>query len=234
MKQTSIFRGIVWCCVLAYSSGYTIAQTNSKTIAPQTIYNEGIELYDKQDYAAAEQSFGAAAENLPKRQEQSWAHYNRGNTFLQQQNYAQAIEAYKQALRLQPNNSDAQYNLAYAQKKLKQNQNQQKQNQNQQKQNQNQQNQNQNQQNQNQNQQNQNQNQQNQNQQNQNQNQQNQNQNQPNGSAQRVQNQAAAQRLSKQNAARILERMKQEEIGVQRKMLRQKAEKTPPTNGKDW
>lgn len=206
IKQTTIFRGMVWCCVLTCSSSYMIAQTNSKTIAPQTIYNEGIELYDKQDYTAAEQSFSAAAENLPKRQEKSWAHYNRGNTFLQQQNYAQAIEAYKQALRLQPNNSDAQYNLAYAQKKLKQNQNQQNQNQ-------------------------QNQNQQNQNQ---NQNQQNQNQNQQNGSTQRVQNQAAAQRLSKQNAARILERMKQEEIGVQRKMLRQKAEKTPPTNGKDW
>ncbi len=62
--------------------------------------------------------------------------YNRGNTLFKKNSLQEAIESYKSALRLNPDDQEAKFNLAYAQKKLKdqqqqQNQNQQQQNQDQ-------------------------------------------------------------------------------------------------------
>ena len=45
-------------------------------------------------------------------------YYNLGNAQFKQGELAQAILAYKRALRLQPNHKDAQYNLAFAQSKI--------------------------------------------------------------------------------------------------------------------
>ena len=71
--------------------------------------------------------------------------YNQGNTLFKKNSLKEAIEAYKSALRLNPNDQEAKFNLAYAQKKLRdQQQQQQNQQQNQDQNQQNQQNQNQN------------------------------------------------------------------------------------------
>jgi tetratricopeptide (TPR) repeat protein len=43
-----------------------------------------------------------------------------GNAMMQQEQYEEAINAYKEALRKNPNDEDTRYNLAYAQEKLKQ------------------------------------------------------------------------------------------------------------------
>ena len=70
--------------------------------------------------------------------------YNQGNTLFKKNSLKEAIEAYKSALRLNPDDQQAKFNLAYAQKKLKdQQQQQQQQQQNQDQNQQNQQNQNQ-------------------------------------------------------------------------------------------
>lgn len=45
--------------------------------------------------------------------------YNKGNAYMQQQQYGAAIEAYKSSLRNNPNDMDAKYNLVYAQKMAK-------------------------------------------------------------------------------------------------------------------
>ena len=78
------------------------------------------------------------------------SYYNQGNALFQQRKLEEALEAYKNSLRLNPNDTEAKFNLAYTKKLLDKDQNQQNQNQDQNKQDQNQQNQGQNNQNQNQ------------------------------------------------------------------------------------
>lgn len=53
--------------------------------------------------------------------------HNRGNNFMLQEKYAEAVNAYKEALKLNPKDMDTKYNLEYAKKKLQQQQQQQQQ-----------------------------------------------------------------------------------------------------------
>ena len=59
------------------------------------------------------------------------AFHNLGNVFLSQKKYEQSITAYKEALKLRPNDMDTKYNLAYAQEMIKKEQQQNQENQNQ-------------------------------------------------------------------------------------------------------
>jgi tetratricopeptide (TPR) repeat protein len=61
----------------------------------------------------------------------TWSHYNEGNAHYKSDDYAKAIESYKEALRKDPTNEMARYNLTQAMKKMKQQQEQQNQQQNQ-------------------------------------------------------------------------------------------------------
>ena len=155
-------------------------------------YNLGNALYKAESYNEAELYFkdlGDTLKNLSKSKASDYFH-NSGNLALKQKKYQEAVEAFKESLRLEPDNFETKSNLAYAQKMLKdQQQNQQSQNQQQdQNQDQNQQNQDQNQNDDQQNDQNQDQNQNNdQNQDQQNQDQQQQQQNQPQISPQAAQ-----------------------------------------------
>ena len=56
--------------------------------------------------------------------------YNLGNTMMKAKKYKEAVEAFKQSLKLDPTDYNAKYNLEYARKKMIQQQQQQKQNQN--------------------------------------------------------------------------------------------------------
>ena len=51
--------------------------------------------------------------------EQSKAYYNLGNSYLKSEKYQESVDAYKMALRQNPKDDDARYNLAYALAKLK-------------------------------------------------------------------------------------------------------------------
>ncbi len=71
--------------------------------------------------------FNAAAQWLSKSKikstkKQAKVHHNLGNSFMQQKQYAQAVEAYKQSLRKEPNNEKTRYNLSEAIRKLKEQQ----------------------------------------------------------------------------------------------------------------
>jgi Ca-activated chloride channel family protein len=126
---------------VAYSKA---VEQNDKN--PQAHYNLGLALMaQKKDSAAIEQYQKAGQlETNPLRKARSY--HNMGVVCQQHQMYGEAIESYKQALRLNPNDDETRYNLILCKhQKQKQDQNQQNQNQ-QQKQDQNQQKQDQNQQ----------------------------------------------------------------------------------------
>lgn len=149
------------------------------------------------------------------------AHHNIGNSFLKEKKYQDAIQAYKQSLRLEPNSYNTKYNLAYAQKMLENQQDQQQDKQDQQ----DNQDQNQDQQD------NQDQNQQNQDQQ-QDQNQdQNKNQ-QQNQNQQPDKPQAQQSKLSKEQAEAILNAMRQQEQALQEGKKKEKG--IPVRMEKDW
>ncbi len=171
-------------------------------------YNLGNALYKAESYNEAELYFkdlGDTLKNLSPSKASDYFH-NSGNIALKQKKYQEAVEAFKESLRLEPDNFETKSNLAYAQKMLKdQQQNQQSQSQQQQQQDQNQQNQDQNQNNDQQNDQNQDQDQ---NQQNQDQ-QQQQQQNQP--------------QISPQAAQQMLQAIEDKEKQTQDKVKKAKA-----------
>lgn len=93
--------------------------------APQQFtgnYNLGNALYRQNKFEEASQQYLNATANNNVNELQSKAMYNMGNALLKNEKYAESIEAYKKALRLNPKDEDARYNLAYAQKKLQQQQ----------------------------------------------------------------------------------------------------------------
>ena len=81
-------------------------------------FTEAAAMYKKADDASQNAAFKADAR------------YNSGNAWMKQQQYQQAVEAYKQALDLNPNHREARQNKELAEKLLVQQQEQQKQQQN--------------------------------------------------------------------------------------------------------
>ena len=88
-------------------------------------------LFQQPDWKAVAQyragDFAAAAKDLEP-SKKSDALYNRGNALAQMQKYKDAIDAYDQALKLNPDNADAKYNREQVEKALKQQQKQQQSN----------------------------------------------------------------------------------------------------------
>jgi Ca-activated chloride channel homolog len=176
-------------------------------------YNLGNALYKQQKSAEAAKEYDNVMQSAADAKVKSEAYYNMGNTFAQGQDYQNAIKGYINALKLNPDDADAKYNLSYALRMLKQQQQKQqnKNNKDQNKQDQK-----------NKNQDKQDQNKQDQNKQNQQQNKQDQQQQQKHQERQ----------ISKAEAERILAVLKNNEKDVQKK-LRAKAA-VRPRGEKDW
>jgi len=66
----------------------------------------------------AAQNFAVVANSVSNKDTLHRAWHNIGNCYLQKKDYKQAVEAYKKALRFDPNDEDSRYNLAYALKHL--------------------------------------------------------------------------------------------------------------------
>jgi tetratricopeptide (TPR) repeat protein len=97
---------------------------------PEATFNLGNALFRGQKAEEAARAYGEiAADSLASPEMRSAASYNIGNVMLAGQKPDEAIEAYKAALRIDPTDMEAKYNLAYA-RKLKQDQQQQDQQQN--------------------------------------------------------------------------------------------------------
>lgn len=89
---------------------------------PQQQGGEGKEPQLSQQLNSAIEILQNLAQNSPNPAIVSLAAYDLGNIAYRQQNYPQAIECYKEALRKQPKFNDARYNLRMAQLKNKDNQ----------------------------------------------------------------------------------------------------------------
>jgi len=216
-----------------YEGNYKDAEINyiksreSKDHGFKGLYNLGNARYMQNNYSDAAAAFDTLMFNNLNEETKSKAFYNLGNSLLklaqdtsqQAQNTGEAlpasIEAFKESLRISPEDQDAKYNLAYAQKLLRQQQQQQQQ-QNQQDQK-------------DQKDQKDKQDQQNQDQQEQQQDQQEQQQEQ-----QEQQQQQRQQEISKEDAERILEALKNDEKETLEKLKKIKIKATGSKSEKDW
>ncbi|MEP7263794.1 MAG: tetratricopeptide repeat protein [Bacteroidota bacterium] len=100
-------------------------QTNPQSATAS--YTLGNALYKQGKEAEAEQYYSGSAAMDKDKEAQADAYYNLGNAKLKAQKYQESVDAYKQALKLNDKNEDARYNLAYALSKLRQQQQQQQQ-----------------------------------------------------------------------------------------------------------
>lgn len=92
--------------------------------SPVLHFNAGAAAYQKGDFYRAETEFTESAKAAQSTL-QDISHYNRGNALFRRQRYDDAIEAYKEALRINPKDENAKYNLGVA-RRAKQNPPQQK------------------------------------------------------------------------------------------------------------
>lgn len=97
-------------------------------------YNMGNLYYAKEKSLNAEQRLKEAAEIAATKAEKHQIFHNLGNSYMQQKNYSEAVNAFKNALRNDPNDDETRYNLALAKKKLEKEKQDQDQNQDQEKQ----------------------------------------------------------------------------------------------------
>jgi tetratricopeptide (TPR) repeat protein len=237
-------------CVAAIALAALLAARPAQAQSVRSLVNGGNDLYNDQKYTDAEvnyrkalekekelvqghfnlgnalskegkhddavKEFAVAGEKAVSPETKGHAWYNIGNSLMGGQKYQEAVDAYIKSLQLNPLDQEAKYNLSYALEKLKQQQKQQQQKQNKnqdkkdQKQNQDQKNQ-----------------QQKQDQQKQDQKKQDQQQN-----PEQNQPQPQQKQMSKADAERILDVLKNNEKEVQKKLRVRQAVR--PKTDKDW
>ena len=189
------------------------------------IYNKANVQYQKKDYENAAKQYETAATLSGEPMVKAKAYHNMGNSLLEAKKYKESVEAYKNALRLNPKDVDTKYNLAYALQKLKQQQQNQQQNKDENKENKDEK---------------QNQDKQNRQQQNQQekkqqeQQQQNEQQQQQAEKDDNKKEEPRQAQISKADAEKLLDALKNEEQKVQLKLQKHKGQSTTGKVEKDW
>lgn len=84
-------------------------------------YNLGTAYYGREKNAEAMLRFKQAATTATSKSDKHKAFHNLGNTFMNEKKYQEAVEAYKNALRNNPNDDETRYNLALAKEMLDKN-----------------------------------------------------------------------------------------------------------------
>lgn len=93
-------------------------------------YNLGNALYRQDKLEEAAKYYSGSAELKKDKDAKQDAYYNLGNALLKADKYRESVDAYKNALKLNPKDEQSRYNLSYALSKLRQQQQQQQQNKN--------------------------------------------------------------------------------------------------------
>ena len=88
-------------------------------------YNLGGALYKQDNYEDASKLYNNLTSKEVDKKAKADIYYNLGNSLLKAQKYPESVEAYKNALRNNPGDMDAKYNMEYAKKMMKQQQQQQ-------------------------------------------------------------------------------------------------------------
>lgn len=105
---------------------YNQALTKNKD-SYKSIFNLGDAYYKQNKFEEAAEQFQILTHKATSKDTLSKAYHNLGNSLLKAKKYQESIDAYKNALKNNPNDEDTRYNLSYAQQMLKQQQQQQKQ-----------------------------------------------------------------------------------------------------------
>ena len=87
-------------------------------------FNLADAVYKQERYEESSALFGALIDNAPTESDLSKVYHNMGNSLVKEQKLDEAIDAYKNALRINPNDAETRHNLALC-KKQKQEQEQQ-------------------------------------------------------------------------------------------------------------
>ncbi|MBA4323241.1 MAG: hypothetical protein C0408_10540, partial [Odoribacter sp.] len=170
-------------------------------------FNLGDAYYKQGRYDEAIQSYKNSLQYTDDKENHSKVYHNIGNSLLKQQKYQESIGAYKNSLKQNPDDLETKYNLSYALNMLKQDQQKNKDDKNKDK--------------------NKDQNKDQQQQQNQDQKDQNKDKQQNQQQQQQQKNQ-----ISKEEAQRILEALKNNETNTQKKLRKVKGK--PAVTDKDW
>ena len=170
-------------------------------------FNLGDSYYKQGRYDEAIQSYKNSLQFTEDKENQSKVYHNIGNSLLKQQKYQESIGAYKNSLKQNPDDLETKYNLSYALNMMKQDQQKNKDDKNKDK----------------------NKDQQKDKQQ---QNQDQKDQNKDKQQDQQKQQQQQKNQISKEEAQRILEAMKNNETNTQKKLRKVKGK--PVTTDKDW
>ena len=94
--------------------------------SPDAVFNVGDALYKQNKFEEAGKQFVDNTNQNDDKIKKSAGLYNLGNSLLKANKLPESIDAYKNSLKLHPDNPEAKYNLSYAQDLLKQQQEQQK------------------------------------------------------------------------------------------------------------
>jgi Ca-activated chloride channel homolog len=190
--------------------------------SPDAVFNTGDALYKQNKFEEAGKQFVENTNENDDRIKKSAGLYNLGNSLLKANKLPECIDAYKNSLKLRPDNAEAKYNLSYAQDLLKQQQEQQKKQQ-----------QNKKDQNKDKNKEDQKKDQKNQNDKNKDQ-QKDQNNNPDQKKEEQKQQQSGQQEISRDDAQRLLNALANDEKNVQEKVKLAKATKTKVRTAKNW
>jgi tetratricopeptide (TPR) repeat protein len=85
-------------------------------------FNLGTSLYQQEGYEESAKIYEKLASTLQMPEARAAAYHNLGNSLVKEQQYQPAIDAYKNALRINPGDLDTKYNLEYARRMLQQQQ----------------------------------------------------------------------------------------------------------------
>lgn len=105
---------------------YRRALSNNKE-SEKAVFNAGDALYKQDKFEDAGNHFMEHYQMSEDNKKKAESMYNLGNSLLMNEKVKESIEAYKESLKLDPQNVQAKYNLAYAQDKLRQQEQQQQQ-----------------------------------------------------------------------------------------------------------
>jgi len=97
---------------------YTKAVEKNPNNTP-ALFNLGNTLYQEKKYDSSRKVMEATARLTKDKGNKAAVNYNIGNTYMSQQKWQEAIDAYKKTLRNNPQDADAKYNLSYAEQMMK-------------------------------------------------------------------------------------------------------------------
>lgn len=93
----------------------------ARTEQAKDAYNLATSIHKQKQATEAKIAYAAAAEKATTKAEKHKIYHNLGNAFMEEKKYAEAVEAFKNALRNNPNDEETRYNFALAKEMLEKN-----------------------------------------------------------------------------------------------------------------